>query len=242
MERTFFSFHRANNPTPETLTTLTVGERASALPSCAPRRAKRTADSGNISLCLSLASETRDEDLVVLVNEVQASIVGNEGGDCTRSKPSASRPSFCNHDQLERTLLSVLDELNTDTLSDGRVGLLGLNSDLLEHDALGVRGSTGGGRAVGGSEGALLVVVVGLWGREERGQRFVLASRGLGVSVVPEERERAGASSIGGECLAIRMRYDWRQEGRVMDRRLGGGGRQGWRSKRVQRSEGRRGG
>lgn len=36
-------------------------------------------------------------------------------------------------------LLAVLDELHTHTLSDGGVWLLGLNTDLLEHNALGVR-------------------------------------------------------------------------------------------------------
>ena len=36
-------------------------------------------------------------------------------------------------------LLSVLDELDTDTLSDGRVGLLSLDTDLFEDDTLGVR-------------------------------------------------------------------------------------------------------
>lgn len=138
-----------------------------------PRQSQRTADSRNISLCLSLASETRDEDLVVLIDKVQASIVGNEGGDCTTSSPSAPAPSvFLN--AIERTLLSVLDELNTDTLSDGRVRLLGLDSDLLEHDALGVGGSTGGGRAVSGSEGALLVVVVGLGERARTSAMFFL--------------------------------------------------------------------
>lgn len=40
--------------------------------------------------------------------------------------------------RFKLTLLSVLDELNTDTLADSRVRLLGLNTDLLENDALGV--------------------------------------------------------------------------------------------------------
>ena len=57
-------------------------------------------------------------------------------------------------------LLAVLDELNLDTLADSGVGLLGLNTDLLEDDTLGV-GSTSEGRGlVGGSEKALLEVVI----------------------------------------------------------------------------------
>lgn len=35
------------------------------------------ADTGNITLGLALATETGEEDLVVLVNEVQATIVGD---------------------------------------------------------------------------------------------------------------------------------------------------------------------
>jgi len=62
----------------------------------------------NITLSLSSSTESRDQDLVVLVDKVQTTVIGDESGD----------------------LLSVLDELDSDTLSDGRVGLLGLDSDL----------------------------------------------------------------------------------------------------------------
>jgi hypothetical protein len=48
-----------------------------------------------------------------VTHEVKTTIIGNESGN----------------------LLSVLDELDTDTLSDSRVGLLGLNTDLdSQHD------------------------------------------------------------------------------------------------------------
>jgi len=51
---------------------------------------KRTleADTGDITLGLALATETGEEDLVVLVNEVQATIVG----DYTTPQPSVSSP------------------------------------------------------------------------------------------------------------------------------------------------------
>ena len=60
-----------------------------------------------------------------------------------------------------RNLLSVLDQLDLDTLPNSGVGLLGLNADLLEDDALGVRRATEGRGLVGGAEQALLVVQVG---------------------------------------------------------------------------------
>jgi hypothetical protein len=63
---------------------------------------------------------------------------------------------------IRLTLLSVLDELDTDTLADSGVRLLGLDTDLLEDDTLGVGRSTGGRRTVSGTEGTLLVVLVGL--------------------------------------------------------------------------------
>lgn len=53
----------------------------------------------------------------VLVDKVQAAVVGHERGN----------------------LLAVLDQLRAHALADRRVGLLGLNANLLEHDALAVR-------------------------------------------------------------------------------------------------------
>lgn len=54
-------------------------------------------------------------------------------------------------------LLAVLDKLYTDTFSDGRVGLLGFDTDLLEDDSLGVGRTTEGRGLERGSESALLV-------------------------------------------------------------------------------------
>jgi hypothetical protein len=95
-------------------------------------------DTGNITLGLALATETSQEDLVVLVHEVEATVVGDESSD----------------------LLAVLDQLNTNALSDSRVGLLGLNTDLLEDDALGVGRTTEGRGLVGGTEGTTLPVKI----------------------------------------------------------------------------------
>ena len=92
-------------------------------------------DTGNISLSLTLSTETGEEDLVVLVDVVEATIVRHESGDS----------------------LTVLGELDSDTLSDTGVGLLGLNTDLLEHNALGVRGASEGGRLEGSAQKSLLV-------------------------------------------------------------------------------------
>ena len=71
-------------------------------------------DSGNITNSVTLTSETADQHLIVLLDKVQATVIGDEGGD----------------------LLAVLDQLHTNALPDGRVGLLSLNADLLENNSL----------------------------------------------------------------------------------------------------------
>jgi len=58
-------------------------------------------------------------------------------------------------------LLSVLDQLHPDALSNSRVRLLGFDTDLLEHNTLGMGRTTEGRRLICGSEEALLVVQVG---------------------------------------------------------------------------------
>uniref|UniRef100_A0A4W5LNA3 Uncharacterized protein n=1 Tax=Hucho hucho TaxID=62062 RepID=A0A4W5LNA3_9TELE len=75
---------------------------------------------GDITDGVAAATETGNEHLVVFVDVVQATIAGHEGSD----------------------LLAVLDELDTRALANGRVRLLGLNTNLLEDDALGHRRAT----------------------------------------------------------------------------------------------------
>lgn len=55
---------------------------------------------------MTLATETSDQDFVVFFNVVQATVTGYECGD----------------------FLSVLDQLNTNALADGRVRLLSFDT------------------------------------------------------------------------------------------------------------------
>ena len=72
-------------------------------------------DSRNITHSVTRTTETGNQHLVVLVHVVQATIARNEGSD----------------------LLAVLDELHTDALSNGRVGLLGLHTAII-HEIKGI--------------------------------------------------------------------------------------------------------
>ncbi len=71
----FFSFQRARRPTPETLTTV-EGLVTAEVPETWDKLTLE-AHTGDITLRLALATETGEEDLVVLVDEVQATIVGD---------------------------------------------------------------------------------------------------------------------------------------------------------------------
>jgi len=85
------------------------------------------------------STETSDQNLVVLFNVVQAAVIGDEGSD----------------------LLSVLDELNSNALSDSGVWLFSLNTDLVKDDSLGVGRASEGVSLQGSSEVGLFVTKIG---------------------------------------------------------------------------------
>ena len=67
-------------------------------------------DSGNITDGVTLTTESGDKDFVVLFDEVETTVVRDEGRD----------------------LLAVLDQLDTHALADSGVRLLGFDTDLEE--------------------------------------------------------------------------------------------------------------
>lgn len=69
-------------------------------------------DTGNITDSVAFTTETGNQNLVVLLNVVQATVTGHECGN----------------------LLAVLDQLNPHALADGRVGLFGFNTTAREND------------------------------------------------------------------------------------------------------------
>ena len=84
----------------------------------------------NVTLGLATTAETRDEDFIVLVDKVETAIV-LEGRQLEAPERGSTTYGHKGGD-----LFAVLDELDTNAFSDGGVWLLGLDSDLLENDAL----------------------------------------------------------------------------------------------------------
>ena len=78
------------------------------------------ANTRDITNGVTLTTETSDENFIVFIGEVQATIARGEGSN----------------------LLAVLDELNAHALTDSRVRLLGLDTDLFQDDTLGVRATS----------------------------------------------------------------------------------------------------
>ena len=99
------------------------------------RRIRTEADTWDITDGLALPTETRDQDLIVLIDVGQDTISRDEGRDP----------------------LGILDELNTNTLPDSRVRLLGLNAHLLDDNPLGVRGTVERVSLAGSAKVELLV-------------------------------------------------------------------------------------
>merc|ERR550525_1908025 len=71
-------------------------------------------DSGDITDGMARPTEPGHEHLVILIDEIQTTVIWNKGCD----------------------LFTVFDQLHPNTLSDGRVGLLSLNSQSLCDNAL----------------------------------------------------------------------------------------------------------
>merc|ERR1719365_99474 len=95
-------------------------------------------DSGNISNGVTLSTETSYQHLIVLLNKVETTVIGDESSD----------------------LLSILDKLNSDTLSDSRVRLLSLYTNLLKNNSLSVGSSSERIGLISCSQICLLVILI----------------------------------------------------------------------------------
>merc|ERR1719493_21221 len=74
----------------------------------------------DVSNGVTLSSEPGYQHFIVFFDVVERSVSRYEGGD----------------------FLAVFNQLDTNTLSDGRVRLFGLNANLFQNNSLGVRGTT----------------------------------------------------------------------------------------------------
>jgi hypothetical protein len=115
---------------------------------------------GNITLCFSATTETGDEDFVVLIDKVEATVIlpvtlvlahnGFQRGKRTHGDESSD-------------LFAVLDQLHTNTLADSRVGLLGFYTNFLQNDSLGMGRTSRRRGLVDVTERTLLVAFIGLF-------------------------------------------------------------------------------
>ena len=87
----------------------------------------------NITLGFATTTETRNQYFVVLVDEVQATVVLHSG---QLKPPEVGATTTYGHECGD--FLAILDQLYTNALPNGRVWLLGLDPNLLENDALSV--------------------------------------------------------------------------------------------------------
>lgn len=86
----------------------------------------------DITLGFTTTTETRDKDFVVLVNEVQATVVLGHQKRSAIWMEGTERA----YRHEGRDFFTILDELYTNTLADGGVGLLCLDTNFLEDDPL----------------------------------------------------------------------------------------------------------
>ena len=91
-------------------------------------------NTGKITDGVTLSTETSDQDFIVFRQEVQATILGDEGSD----------------------LFTVLLEEDSNTLSNSGVGLFGFDTDLFGNDTLSMR-STHGRILISGTQHSLVV-------------------------------------------------------------------------------------
>merc|ERR550534_1603179 len=95
-------------------------------------------DSGNISDGVTLSTETSNQHLIVLLNKVETTVIGDESSD----------------------LLSILNKLYSDTLSDSRVRLLSFYTNLLKNNSLSVGSSSERIGLISCSQICLLVILI----------------------------------------------------------------------------------
>ncbi|KAH0508726.1 ribosomal protein S23 like protein [Microtus ochrogaster] len=135
-------------------------------------------DSKNITYSMTLSTKSSNQNFIVFLNEVQATIIGDESCD----------------------LLAVLDELHPDTLTDSRIWLLGFNSYFFQHDSLGMRGTSKRIGLQGCAQVGFLVLFVQplLVPRWLRSFLAVRRPRHLPILPTPRAREKEQEDNFSG--------------------------------------------